>query len=133
MISEKEFHALQEAKIERAKRLLNIVTRIGAAEIAGEREVLEKGIHILADHLPLLLDKIKAQQKLCGKDNQCIALIDEEISALSGRNKELGTSLIEHVRQAERGIVRLQVFPVSQALILILGREKSLKKLYAAA
>jgi len=133
MINSKDFEILQSAKIERAKRLLNIATRIGAAEIAGEKNVLEKGLHILAEHLPLLLEKIKAQQNLCGKDNQCIALIDEEIQALSGRNKQLGVSIIDHVKQAAKGLVSLQVLPVSQALLLILGRETSLNQLYSAA
>jgi hypothetical protein len=129
----KEFEILQESKIERAQRLLNIVSRISAAEMAGEKEVLDKGLHILADHLPLLVEKIKAQQKLCGKDNQCIALIDEELQVLSGRNKQLGVSVIDHVTQAAKGLVSLQVMPVTQALIMILSREKSLKQLYSAA
>ena len=128
-----EFEALQKAKVERAQRLLNIASRIGAAAMAGDKEVLDKGLHILADHLPLLLEKIKAQQKLCGKDNQCIALIDEEIQALSGRNRQLGVSIIDHVKQAAKGLVSLQVVPVSQVLIMILSREKSLKQLYATA
>ncbi len=128
-----EFEALQKAKVERAQRLLNIVSRIGTAEMAGEKEVLEKGLHILADHLPLLVEKIKAQQRLCGKDNQCIALVDEELQALSGRNKQLGTSIIEHVKQAAKGLVSLQVVPVTQALIMIISRENSLKQLYSAA
>ena len=129
----KEFELLQDAKIERAQRLLNIVSRIGAAEMAGEKEVLDKGLHILADHLPLLVEKIKAQQKLCGKDNQCIALIDEELQVLSGRNKQLGVSIIDHVKQAAKGLVSLQVVPVTQSLIMIISREKSLKQLYSAA
>ena len=129
----KDFEALQDAKIERAQRLLNIVSRIGAAEMAGEKEVLDKGLHILADHLPLLVEKIKAQQKLCGKDNQCIALIDEELQVLSGRNRQLGVSVVDHVKQAARGLVSLQVVPVTQALIMIISREKPLKQLYSAA
>ena len=129
----REFEALQNAKIERAQRLLNIATRVGAAYAGGQKEIVEKGLHILADHLPLLLEKIKVQEQLCGKDNQCIALIDEEIVALSGRNKQLGVSVIEHVKQAAKGLVDLQVLPVSQVLILIVSREKSLKQLYAAA
>ncbi len=129
----KEFEILQDAKIERAQRLLNIVSRIGAAEMADEKEVLDKGLHILADHLPLLVEKIKAQQKLCGKDNQCIALIDEELQVLSGRNKQLGVSIIDHVKQAAKGLVSLQVVPVTHALIMLISREKSLKQLYSDA
>lgn len=129
----KDFEILQTSKIERAQRLLNIVSRIGAAEMAGEKEVLDKGLHILADHLPLLVEKINAQQKLCGKDNQCIALIDEELQVLAGRNKQLGVSVIDHVKQAAKGLVSLQVVPVTQALIMIVSREKSLKQLYSSA
>jgi hypothetical protein len=128
-----EFEVLQKAKVERAQRLLNITSRIGAAEMAGEKEVLEKGLHILADHMPLLVEKIRAQQKLCGKDNQCIALIDQELQAFAGRNRQLGVSIIDHVKQAAKGLVSLQVVPVTQALIMIISREKSLKQLYSAA
>jgi hypothetical protein len=126
----KVFKELQGAKIERAQRLLNIVTRIGAAEAAGDKDVAAKGLKILAEHLPILLVKIKSQRKLCGHDNQCIALIDQEVAALEARDKALGTSVIDHVKNAAQGLVRLEVFPVSNALLLIIGREKSLGRLY---
>ena len=128
------FMQTQEAKVTRAQRLLSIVTRIGAAEVAQEKEVMKKGLDILAEHLQILLQKIKDQQKLCGEDNQCIALLDEELYDLQGRQKVLGNiNIIEHVKRAAEGLTTLQVIPVSNALLKILGREKSLAQLYKAA
>jgi hypothetical protein len=129
----KVFADLQDKKIERAKRLLNIVQRVGIARVKGEEAVAEKGIRMLAEHLPVLRDKIKVQQKLCGTDNQCIALLHDEIEALEGKNKSLGESVIVHVKRAAVGAPELEVSPVINALILIIGREATLIGLYEAA
>lgn len=124
------FEDLQNEKVERAKRLLNILHRTGMAEELGQKIVLQKSLNLLAEHLNILLNKIKEQKKLCGKDNQCIVLLDDEIEALSGRNRTLGTSVIDHVVQAAAGLVNLEILPVSKVLLLIVGREKSLSGLY---
>ncbi len=124
------FEDLQNEKVERAKRLLNILHHTGMAEELGQKIVLQKSLNLLAEHLNILLNKIKEQKKLCGKNNQCIVLLDDEIEALSGRNRILGTSVIDHVVQAAAGLVNLEVLPVSKALLLIVGREKSLSGLY---
>lgn len=128
------FRKMQEAKVSRAERLLGIVTRIGAAEVAGQKEVMQKGLVIIAEHLPLLLEKMKAQKGLCGVDNQCHALLDEEINALEGRVKELGNlSVIHHVIACSEGRGVLNVPVVSSALLLVMGRQKSLDFLYSSA
>ena len=128
-----EFEALQDAKIEQTKKLLNIATNIGTyVELKSEEAALKKGLRILAEHLSLLLKKIKAQQEMCGKDGNCISLLEDEVQELAGRNKVLGTSIIEHVKQAAAGFVKFQSLPVCQALIFIIGKEQALKQLFAS-
>jgi len=128
------FEDLQQKKIDRAQRLLDILTNIGpASELNKESEFIQKGVNIVSEHLPVLLQRIQDQQKLCNDDNQCIALLDEEIKALAGRKEQLGNlSIIEHADKVAAGAADLDVLVVSQALILITSRT-TLSSLYSAA
>ncbi len=127
----KTFEQLQIEKTERAMKLLEILPQLSVAELTGEKELVERALKTFADNLKLLLAQIKEQKKLCGVDNQCNALLDEERSLLEDTNRKLETSLITHVENAAQG-GELQISPIGEALRIIASRKHSLPQLKAA-
>ena len=121
----KTFEQLQVEKAERAGKLLELLPKLAVAEMSGAD--VKNGMSTLSDNLKSLLVKIKEQKSLCN-DEQCSALLDEEIISLESLHKELGTTVISHVEKVSKG-AELNVAPVREALILIASRKDSLNKL----
>lgn len=129
--SVQRFEELQKFKVQRAKRLLDILIRVIDAQVLGEEEIVKQGLSVLSAHIDALVQKTKEQLFLC-KDSQCQSQLADELNILAEKNKELGTSVLEHVRIASRG-GELRSEPVRKALSLIISREESLIDLLHAS
>lgn len=121
----RRFEELQKFKVQRAKRLLDILIRIIDAEVLGEEEIVKQGLEVLSANLESIVQKATDQFRLC-KDIECKNQLLDELRILSENNKELdGLSVVSHVREAVRG-GELNSSPVRKALMLIIAREESL-------
>jgi|GEM_PF-3717207 len=129
--SVQRFEELQKFKVQRAKRLLDILIRIIDAEALDEKEIVKQGLSVLSAHIEALVQKTKEQLSLCS-DSQCQNQIVDELHILTEKNKELGMSVVEHVRLAARG-GELRSDPVRKALSLVVAREESLIDLLHAS
>ncbi len=91
----KAFEELQTAKRTRADKLYNIVSKLPVL-IHSNPEFVDKFLKQMPEHLEYMIKQIEQQINLCGKDDQCIALLGEELAEI----KELK----EHAEQVETSI-----------------------------
>ncbi|MBW2970469.1 hypothetical protein KY319_05080, partial [Candidatus Woesearchaeota archaeon] len=91
----KTFEELQDAKKTRADKLYNIVSNLPAL-IHSNQEFVDKFLKNLPDHLEYMIKQIEQQIQLCRKDDQCIALLGEELTEIR--------ELKEHAEQVETSI-----------------------------
>jgi len=125
------FEELQKFKVQRAKRLLNVLIRIIDAGVLGEDQIVKEGLDVLNANLESIVRKAKEQLALC-KDSQCQSQLVDELHILTSRNKDLGMSVLDHVRLASKG-AEFSPEPVRKALSLIIAREESLLDLLHAS
>lgn len=125
------FEELQKFKVQRAKRLLGVLIRIIDAGVLGEEQIVKQGLDVLNANLEAIVGKAKDQLALC-KDSQCQNQLVDEIHILTSKNKDLGMSVVDHVRLAARG-AEFSPEPVRKALSLIIAREESLLDLLHAS
>lgn len=125
------FEELQKFKVQRAKRLLNVLIRIIDAGVLGEEQIVKQGLDVLNANLESIVGKAKDQLDLC-KDAQCQNQLVDELHILTAKNKDLGMSVIDHVRLAAKG-AEFSPEPVRKALSLIIAREESLLDLLHAS
>ncbi len=128
------FETLQEHKVVLAQALLDkFVTmrhRLAVEEAMGGKKIVKDWFKIFARTLEELTDIIDQQKKLCEPSTACSVLLDQELVALRGGNKEVGA--IPHLRQVAQG-ADLRESVVREALIMITSRMHSLEKLRQAA
>ena len=113
----REFEDLQKRKVDLAKKLLDKLVgasaKLAVAEELKQHELVEEWLTKYAVALGELLDLSKRQQALCPKENQCISLLQDEITGLN--------TAIQHVKNVVKGADLNQIL-ISQVLILVSSR-----------
>ena len=119
------FEDLQKRKIELSsklkEKLFTARERLAAAESLEKHRLVKDWLAGFAGALKELRDLIKAQQRLCPKENQCIGLLQEEIDELD--------KAILHIFGVIDKEAELNEIMVARTLILIESRAHSLPNL----
>jgi len=123
------FEDLQKRKIELSsklkEKLFTARERLAAAESLEKHGLVKDWLAGFAGMLKELKDLIKAQQKLCPSENQCIGLLQNEIDDLD--------KAVRHIFSVIDKESELDEIMIVKTLIRILSSEHSLPSLLKAA
>ncbi len=123
------FEDLQKRKIELSgklkEKLFTASVRLDAAQALDQPGIVRDWLAGFAGMLKQLRDLIKAQQKLCPSENQCIGLLQNEVDDLE--------KAVLHIFSVIDKESELDELMIAKTLIRILSSEHSLPNLLKAA